>query len=168
MTNDHLIEQRVLSLEDALAVSHAKMAFVREVDEAVNAGRRFVEVPDTALASLTIEVGAPVERSWPYADLAGHLGRVSFSLCFLGSEQVTLADSADTAIGQWVSWHPITLDGAAWLPERDFAPNEAPYLEMCARFVREPAVARLRLAGGRRRAHAGLLTPSPDPPTAYR
>lgn len=115
MTDDLCIEPRVLRLEDEVAVSNARMAFVREVDEAVNAGRPPVTPPSSALASVTVNVVLPVAKSWSFTEFARHLDRVSFSLCFLGSEHIHIDDDPDVAFGEWVSWHPITLDGVAWL-----------------------------------------------------
>lgn len=117
MTDNHLnhLNTRVLLLEDTVAISNAKMAFVRSVDEAVNDGRLASAPPPPALASLTVDVAAPLQRSWGFSELTDLLGRVTFSLCFLGSEQIKVDDHREFAIGQWVSWHPMTVDGSAWL-----------------------------------------------------
>lgn len=114
MTNEPL-DTRVLLLEDTVAISNAKAAFVRSLDEAVNEGRLGSVPPPVAIDTLTIDVTAPLQASWRFADLADRLRRVSFSMCFLGSEQIEVDESRDVAVGQWVSWHPMTLDGSAWL-----------------------------------------------------
>lgn len=115
MTDDQHLDARVVLLEDTVAVSNAKMAFVRELDDAINEGRLGSVPPPTALATLTIDVTGPLHGSWSFHELTSMLARVSFSLCFLGSEDIHVDEDHGRAVGQWVSWHPMTLDGSAWL-----------------------------------------------------
>lgn len=110
------VSDRVTQLEDAVAIATAKTAFVRQIDVAINAGERLNAVPPSASESLVIEVGAPINVTWTYQDGIAAMRLASFSLCFLGSEQIDLDEqNPDRAVGQWVSWHPITFQDTAWL-----------------------------------------------------
>lgn len=92
------------------------MALVREIDSGINTGQISTTAPASVHDSLVIEVGAPLNTTWTYQEWVAAMSKVSFSLCLLGSEQIELDDlDPDIAVGQWVSWHPLTFNGAAWI-----------------------------------------------------
>lgn len=110
------IDARVAQLEDAAAISTAKAAFINAIDTAINDGKSLPRTPPSALESLIIEVREPMSLIRTYAEWATTLERISFSLCFLGSENIEIDENeTDNAVGQWVSWHPVTFDNQAWL-----------------------------------------------------
>lgn len=115
------IESRVGALEDVAAIATAMGRFLREIDMYLGGSYQGGE-PGAVPASTEIEIGAPFAGTWTLGDLLRRASEVSFSLCFIGSEQIDLSSSSsDEAIGRWVSWQPLTIAGQAWLIAGRFA-----------------------------------------------
>ncbi|MDN4520510.1 nuclear transport factor 2 family protein [Mycolicibacterium austroafricanum] len=116
MSSQAQTEKRVARLEDTVAIANTKMEFVRQIDTAINNGETLTTLPPSISDSAIMTIAAPLHATWTAQEGIAAMRHASFSLCFLGSEQIHLDEhDPDLAVGQWVSWHPMTLGGSAWL-----------------------------------------------------
>jgi len=115
------LDRRVEHLEHVEEIATLKANLMRRVDESINGGRGTDQLVDV-LAGIAVEVSDLKGHSVPISDLLTIAGAATFSLCFLGSPSIRFVrGGVDEAVGEWVTWHPVTLAGEAWIVAGRFA-----------------------------------------------